>query len=261
MASFALNEMTIFRLLILITCVSTIILCLFYQLRKHGIAKYLNYKGYSNSNIFTLFISIYAFFLGFSIVTLWNQIVSARQATTNEAVSLMTTYTAAIPLKSSNAFRNSIIEYINIVISEEWPLMDSQSKMSQKAWDKLDIIWSQFTEVKAHNEDQRNICDIVFNALSQSCEHRIGRNIMLYGNLYPLIWIILIIGFCAILIEMLFQDIGNHIARALFEFFTIFLLISCLYLIYDMGMPFSGLVRVDAHAFREVGAYINQMSK
>ncbi len=69
------------------------------------------------SNFFT---TLYAFVIGFAIVTLWSAFLTAKTNVTREAESMMIVYRTAKHLPGSEPFRQAVASYVKTVIDVEW---------------------------------------------------------------------------------------------------------------------------------------------
>ena len=79
---------------------------------------------------------------------------------------------------------------------------------------------------------------------------RQSRGLSLSGNLYRPIWIIIIFGFFTILFGLYSLHVHQTIALFMFNFLVLFLLLSCIFVIYDIDQPFSGAISVSPAAFQ-----------
>ena len=87
---------------------------------------------------------------------------------------------------------------------------------------------------------------------------RTSRGAMLQGNLYPPVWVILIFGFLSVVYGLYFINREPTVVSLLYEFMVIFLVLACVYFIYDLDTPFSGLITLKPEAFRTV--YLKMLS-
>ena len=64
-------------------------------------------QEYINTSIFSFFSTLYAFFIGFAIVTLWSTFLSAKADVNHEADAIISAYYSSQNLPNSEAFRQS----------------------------------------------------------------------------------------------------------------------------------------------------------
>ena len=77
-------------------------------------------------SVFSFFTTIYAFFLGFAIVTLWSAFLTAQANVTREADSLLVAFRISKTLPNSGTFRQALTDYVKSVVADEWPAMANE---------------------------------------------------------------------------------------------------------------------------------------
>jgi hypothetical protein len=90
------------------------------------------------------------------------------------------------------------------------------------------------------------------NLLGQVSKLRLARALLIKGNLYPPIWVIIIFGFIGVGYVIFFTNIQQNKVKLVFEFIVVFMVLSCIYFIYDLNTPFSGYINVSPEAFEKV---------
>jgi hypothetical protein len=221
-------------------------------LRRKGGGRWRD-QEHIQSPVFNFFTTLYAFFIGFAIVTLWSAFLTAKTNVTREAESLMIVYRTAKHLPNSEAFRQVVVNYVKTVIDVEWAEMEKDA-MSPQADQRFDDIWSKYYELVP---DQNKSGELYSN-LTEAARQRSSRGTMMQGNLYPPVWVTLIFGFLSVSYGLFFINREPSVVSLLYEFMVIFLVLSCLYFIYDLDTPFSGFITVKADAFRTV--YLKMLS-
>jgi hypothetical protein len=200
---------------------------------------------------FGFFATLYAFFLGFAIVTLWGNFVAVKSNVPQEAYFLLTAYRLSESLPNSADFRKDIRSYIKTVLDDEWSSM-GQGSMSDKADGLFKSIWQRFQELKPADKADYAIYTSIANNLNDAQRQRLARALALSGNLYQPIWVILIFGLVATTYSLYFMHPEPNVIQMIFEFMVLFIVLACIYFIIDLDTPFSGLVRVTPDSFREV---------
>jgi hypothetical protein len=71
-------------------------------------------------------------------------------------------------------------------------------------------------------------------------------------SFYPPVWVILFFGVVSVTFGLYFINREPTLVSLVYEFMVIFLLLSCIYFIYDLDTPFSGLINVKPEAFQTV---------
>jgi hypothetical protein len=203
------------------------------------------------SSPFGFFATLYAFFLGFAIVTLWTNFVNVKFNVTWEAYSLLSSYRLSQSLPNSDKFRQELVRYVKTVLDKEWKSMEEGS-MSEEANHLMESAWNHFQELKPADKQDNPIFINIATTLNEARRQRLSRGLALSGNLYEPIWVIIIFGLFTTLFSLYFMHPDQNVIQIIFEFMVLFTLLACIYFIIDLDTPFSGLVRVPADAFQEV---------
>jgi Protein of unknown function (DUF4239) len=236
----------------MITVISVVISGALLLIRRKGGGRWRG-QEHIQSPVFNFFTTLYAFFIGFAIITLWSAFLTAKTNVTREADSLMVVYRTAKHLPGSEAFRQAVVNYVKTVIDVEWAEMEKDA-VSPEAVRRFDDIWAKFYELK---DDSHKTGELYTN-LTEASRQRSSRVTTLQGNLYPPVWVILIFGFISVVFGLYFINREPTLVSLIYEFMVIFLVLACIYFIYDLDTPFSGLITVKPEAFRTV--YLKMLS-
>ena len=204
-------------------------------------------------SLFNFFTTLYAFFIGFAIVTLWSAFMTAKTNVTREADSLMIVYRTAKHLPGSEPFRQAVASYVKTVIDVEWGEM-GKGAMSPEANRRFDDIWARIYELK----DDPSRSSELYTNLTEAGRQRSSRGNILQGNLYSPVWMILLFGLVSVIFGLYFINREPTLVSLIYEFMILFMVLACLYFIYDIDTPFSGLITVKPEAFQTV--YLKMMS-
>jgi hypothetical protein len=235
-----------FILFSLITVISLLISGGLLLMRRRGGGRWRS-QEHIHPSLFNFFTTLYAFFIGFAMVTLWSAFLTAKTNVNREAESLMVVYRTAKHLPGSEAFRRTVANYVQTVIDVEWAEM-GKDIMSPEADQRFDDIWARFYELK----DDPNKTSELYGNLNEADRQRSSRANILQGNLYPPVWVILIFGFISVVYGLYFINREPTLVSLIYEFMIIFLVLACVYFIFDLDTPFSGLITVKPEAFRTV---------
>lgn len=200
-----------------------------------------------HSSIFSFFTTLYAFFIGFAIVTLWSTFLTAKTNVNREGDAIMNAYYISQSLPNSEAFRQALKNYVKTVLEEEWPQMEKDS-MSKEAGRRFDDILTKFNELSGDSDK----LGAIYNSLTEASRERLSRAITVKGNLYPTVWIILVFGFGSVVFGLFLLNRQQTPVSLIFEFMVLFMVLSCLFFIYDIDTPFSGFINVNPDAFQVV---------
>ncbi len=205
-------------------------------------------QEYIRSSVFSFFGSLYAFFLGFAMVTLWSAFLTAKTDVGKEAEGLLMAYRVSHDFPNSDGFRSALMGYVRSVKEDEWPQMD-RGAMSEKTRQHQDNIWKTFRQMKPSNNEGNDLYVNLGTFLKEAGIQRLNRALLIKGNLYPPLRIIIIFGFFSMLYCLYFSNIQQNWVQIIFDFIVIFILISIILFIHDIDTPFSGYVIVPPDAF------------
>lgn len=235
-----------FILFSLITVISIVVSGILLLIRRKSEGSWRR-QEHIQSSVFEFFTTVYAFFIGFAIVTLWSAFLTAKTNVAQEAESLMIVYRTAKHVPGSEAFRQAVLKYVKTVIDVEWAEMGKDA-MSPEALGRFEDIWTKFYEIK-NNDNQTGQ---LYTNLTEASRQRSSRVTTLEGNLYPPVWVILIFGFISVSYGLYFINRQPTVVSLIYEFMVIFLVLACIYFIYELDSPFSGLINVKPEAFRTI---------
>lgn len=234
----------------IILALSLLLTCLLYLLRRCYAKTDLAIE-HLHPSAFSFFTTIYAFFLGFAIGTLWSAFLTAQTNVAREADALVIAYRISQTIPNSEAFRRSLRDYTASVVNDEWPAM-TKDQLSETTHQALEKVWDDYVALKPADKGDNAIFLSIGNHLSEAFSQRTSRGLLLQGNLYPSVWVIIGFGFLTVLYCLYFHHMQQNAVRLVFDFMVIFLLLSCIYFIYDIDTPFSGYVVVKPDAFNLV---------
>jgi hypothetical protein len=243
---------TFIELFSLITVISLAVSGSLLLMRRLGRGRWRT-QDHIQSSVFNFYTTLYAFFIGFAIVTLWSAFLTAKTNVNREANSLLSAYRTATYLPESKALRQALIAYVKAVVEVEWVEME-KGDLSPEASRRFEDIWTHFYELK----DDSNRASHLHGNLADAEHQRASRSAILQGNLYPPVWVILFFGLIAVVFGLYFINRQPTLVSLIYEFMVIFLVLACLYFIFDIDTPFSGLITVKPEAFRTV--YLKMLS-
>jgi Protein of unknown function (DUF4239) len=202
-------------------------------------------------SIFEFFTTLYAVFLGFALFTLWSAYINTERNIAREADALFNAYRSSMLLSDSQDFRQALRNYVKLVVADEWYRM-ANGGMSAEADERFDRVLEQLHRPKSEKDSDLSIFLHVRALMEEVSSLRQSRGLSLSGNLYRPIWIIIIFGFFTILFGFYSLHVHQTIALFMFNFLVLFLLLSCIFVIYDIDQPFSGAISVSPAAFQKV---------
>ena len=157
----------------LITLISVLISGALLLIRRKGGGRWRN-QEHIHSSVFDFFTTLYAFVIGFAIVTLWSAFLTAKTNVTREAESVMIVYRTAKHLPNSEPFCQAVASYVKTVIDVEWSEME-KGAMSPEAGQRFEAIWSRYYELGG---DSNKLGELYTN-LTEAARQRSSRGTML----------------------------------------------------------------------------------
>lgn len=237
---------TVFILFLLIFFITALVSGILLVIRRR-LGRGLNDQEYLHTSIFSFFTTLYAFFIGFAIVTLWSTFLSAKANVNREADAVMVAYHTSRSLPHSESFRRALQEYVKTVLEDEWPQMAHDS-MSQKASQNFEEVLAKFSVLGGDSDKLA----MVYNNLVEAGRQRLFRSTTIKSNLYPTVWIILFFGFGSVVFGLYLLNRQLTAVSMVFEFMVIFIVLTCLLFIYDIDTPFSGFIAVQPDAYQVI---------
>jgi len=249
LSAFNLDYLTAFAV---IFCISLAMPVLLGVLRRRTLARQTASGKLFSSEIFSLFSAVYAFFLGFSIVTLWGSFVSARNVVNCEAAAVLSSSCLSVPLERSGPFRLALSGYVRSVIDDEWPSMNQSVVMSERTSELFGDVWNAYQAMKPADKESWSQYSSVGQSLAEVNRQRFARSQTLSGNLYPPVWVILSFGLMGVFVGLLLTNPEQTSTQVAMEVIVAFLVVSCVYLIIELSTPFSGVLSVEPAPFQDV---------
>jgi hypothetical protein len=106
-----------------ITLISVLISGALLLIRRKGGGRWRS-QDHIHPSVFGFFTTLYAFVIGFAIVTLWSAFLTAKTNVTREAESVMIVYRTAKHLPGSGPFCQAVTRYVKTVMDVEWAEME-----------------------------------------------------------------------------------------------------------------------------------------
>jgi hypothetical protein len=147
----------------------------------------------------------------------------------------------------------ALADYVQSVVQDEWITME-RGHMSEKTQERFNNVRDKLHLLKPENKASDGLYIAVAGYLSEASQHRLTRARLLEGNLYPPVWVIIVFGFITIVFGLYYNHIQQTAVRVIFDFMVLFILLSCIYFIYDISTPFSGYVVVKPEVFEKIQA-------
>lgn len=197
--------------------------------------------------------TIYAVILGFSVVVLWEQFHDAEVIADREASQLPELHhlVQGLPADQTHAFTESLKKYCQLVVDEEWPLMD-KGESSPKAHAQHLEIWREVRSLAPHTEQEKIILAKIVDTLAIFDDARRGRLLAVRSSLPKPVWFALIAGAVITIGFSYLFGLKNVVAHTVITMLLAASIGLGLFLIVALDRPFSGGLSVSPAAFTAV---------
>ena len=199
----------------------------------------------------TYFITLYAFILSFSMITLWGIYQNAETTVTKEAELALNMYRLSPGLPNSGHFRGLLKDYVVIVKNEEWKEMD-EGVFHPKMDSIDDRLWSELNAIRPKSPEYFSTYNNLIVMMTDMGERRLERLLLLDGSLYPQMWALIYLGGFLSLFGLFFTSTGQAKVQFISDFMMICMIVFTIYLIYELDSPFSGTLHIEPKAFNLV---------
>lgn len=135
-------------------------------------------------------------------------------------------------------------EYVNLVITDEWPMME-KGQMSDSAYDSYIKIWEAVVAVEPKADRQNNLHQAMLNSMAEFAEDRRDRIIAAQNELSPILWSVILCGSAiTILFTYMFTTKLSHLHNTIF---TVLIAVSLglnIWLLAAYSAPFRGELQI-----------------
>lgn len=197
---------------------------------------------------YSFFTTLYTFFLGFAVISLWQNYNAADAAITNEADSLVVQYRLAESFPGAVAFRKSLVRYVDCIKTTGWEQMENDES-SDGAEILFDDIWKKLEDMKPPKGEDQSMYTLMITQMINLSKLRHQRLLLVNGNLYPPIWFIIYIGVAFTIFGFYFIESGHAPADIYFMLMMLTMILGNIFLLYELDTPFSGIISLDKTKF------------
>lgn len=201
---------------------------------------------------------IYAVLIAFVVYATWEDYNSAREYCDNEADVLQSLYldTEGLPEKSQPVLREKILEYMKMVIEEDWPLL-AKGEANPKSRHKLIEIWNAYNGIDSLNTDKEQIFfSESLDKLNSVTEYRRQRILSCQNHIPVVVWTVIIIGALTSIGFSLFFGTRSFVIQATMTTLFAMTNIIVILMILALDHPFTGDIKVSSDAFEQIYKYL-----
>ena len=207
---------------------------------------------------FGYFTTLYTFFLGFAVVSLWQDYNRADAAITNESDLLVVEYRLSLSLPGTEQLRRALLEYVTYVQEAGWKNM-REGCNSDGADALYERIWDRMRDAEPTTGHSHSIYTIMLNRLIDLDKLRHQRLLFINGNLYAPIWGIIYMGVVFTVAGFYFIDTDHRGSDVFFMFMMLAMVLGNIFLLYELDTPYSGVIRIEAGKFAGAAAAMRAM--
>jgi hypothetical protein len=240
-----MNTYTKFAVFFGILLLCLVILLLLRKKIYHGLS---NQEQVTIQGAFMFFISLYAFFLAFVIVSLWQTFVLAENAPKKEAEQMMTAFRLSQALPDSTQFRTTVMAYMRSVYEEDWQAM-KEGRLSGNTDILHYKVWEQALKLKISTQKESTIYAHLFDALRDAGINRADRFFLIKGNMPLIIWSVVVLGSVFILVSLFLMSIIKNKIQLIIDIIVMGLLLFIIYVAAELERPYDGIAHVNPTAF------------
>ena len=209
---------------------------------------------------FSFIATLYAFLIGFVVVTLWHSFTEASQITAREAETIAVLHRLSDGLPGGHPVQQIILEYVRSVREDEWAAMAAgmTSKKTEAIFDRL---WEQGRAISPTSVREQVLHSRFVDELGNLSYHRSERIILNERDLPGVLWGALLIGGLLLLVGLFFLSISTTGVQLLVDVMVIGMLLVMLYLAVEFSSPFRGDVRVSPSPLETIENTLRQQQR
>ncbi len=196
---------------------------------------------------------LYAVFLAFAIILVWQKYSDADSTVAKEAGAAATIYhlSHGIPGAPGAALRTSLSNYLKLVVSDEWPAME-HGHYSKPTSQALESVYSALLTAASGEQRDSALISELFYQLDVLTQARRARLLAAEGVVPGIVWIVLFGGAAVTITFALFFGAKNLRAQSIMMGLLSALIFAELLIVVAIDHPFTGTVKVEPEALTDV---------
>ena len=197
--------------------------------------------------------TLYAVLLAFAVVIVWQQFQAAGATVVLEAAKVADLFrdAAEYPEADRVRFRQQLLAYVEVVVSEEWDVM-AYGGESQRARQEYDKLWDIYREIRPRNLSDLPTAMETLRRMNELGENRIQRLLRSSASIHPALWFALVtIGALIVAFSYFFgtRKLGSQILMTAFFSGTLALIV---FVVIVLNRPFKGYGRISPEPIVQV---------
>ena len=199
---------------------------------------------------FGFFATLYTFFLGFAVVSLWQNYNNADSAITDESDLLVVEYRLSLAVPNARGLRDALLEYVDYVKGIGWEKMEAGER-SDGADALYAGVWDNLRQADPGSGERHGVYELMLARMIDCNKLRHQRLLLIDGNLYTPIWVIIYMGVAFTIAGFYFIESGHRAADIFFMLMMLAMVLGNIFLLYELDTPFSGIIRIDGDKFEQ----------
>ncbi|MEM6620671.1 MAG: hypothetical protein AAF674_00455 [Pseudomonadota bacterium] len=98
------------------------------------------------------------------------------------------------PQAIQEVVRGALSDYVRIVLTEEWPLLATDSRLSQAAWDARERAYLAILDLAPSNRRQEDLRAHMLDNVQKIAALRVARDVSARHHINPLFWLAAVVG-------------------------------------------------------------------
>lgn len=194
--------------------------------------------------------TLFSVLLGFLVAGSMQRFDEARINVQEEAGSCADVFRCAegLPDPERALIQRGCINYVNLVISEEWKLMEHR-EASQKAWLQYGELWRTAVTYNPTTQGESNVHQMMLEAISHLGNFRTLRFASMVNQLPMGMWIVVFMGGAAVIAFTYFFEVKSERVQVIMTGLVATVMALNIFLLANYDYPFSGDVAVSPRAF------------
>jgi len=198
---------------------------------------------------------LYAVFLAFAIIVVWEKFSAAEADVVQEAGAATTIYrlSQGMDEKSGADIRGAVTAYLKTAIADDWPAMDhGVTGASRTARQALDAIYAAVLAAEPAERTGNPVMAELLHQLDDMTQARRSRLIAAEGAVPGIIWLVLFGGAVVTIVFTFFFGTRNLRAQVMMTGLLAVMIFAELLIIVAIDRPFTGSVKAEPTALADV---------
>lgn len=196
---------------------------------------------------------VYAVLLGLMLIAVWEEWNASTEAADQEASEVAEIFWLAhrLPQPEGRHLQELARSYAQVVVNEEWPLME-QGRVSPKAWAILDEIRDSLNSFDPSTPAQQVLYEQGLQQGGDLAEARGERWLDAEEGVPAILWVVLIVGGVEVVGFTYLFGLESTTVHVLMVASLTLIIALVLFTVAALDYPFKGDVRIGPDAFEQV---------